>query len=72
VSQADVRDAIDRARREIEAHLKKVPASINRGSHQTAVSYKKAVDTAKKLLARKNATYLALQAAVMELRKFAD
>lgn len=50
----------------------RVPTKVNAGGYQTAVAYKKAVETARKVLASSRATLIGLQGAIQGLRAYED
>lgn len=67
---SDLIAATERTREILRGLLKKVPQTVNEGSHQTAVVYKKLAIEGQKLLASMKAKYSALQQVTAQLSMY--
>ena len=66
----EIKQAIARDKERCRDMMKRVPASVNRGSYQTAVNYKELVKKATKLVAQEHPNYQTLQKVTNELSQF--
>ena len=67
---ADEKSQIDERRKQIKSMLSKIPASVNNGSWDMAISYKKAVKLAQKHLDSPRAKLIDLIQAFNQLNQF--
>ena len=67
---ASLDSEVTRIRARLAELLSRVPDSVNGGTHDTAVKYKKAVKEARKQVDQKSAKYPALQLACNQLEVF--
>ena len=67
---SDLIEATERTKSILRELLKTVPQTVNNGSHQTAVSYKKLVIQGQKLLASNKTKYATLQQVTASLSAY--
>lgn len=66
----DIKVETDRLRKQLTDLLRRVPASVNAGSHDTAVAYKKLAGQAHKLLAASAPKFVLLQQVYGQLSSY--
>lgn len=63
-------EQVERLRKQVQDMLRRVPASVNAGSYDTAVAYKKLAKKAIKLVEMKTPKYVDLQTAINEFQQY--